>query len=345
MKIRKKVVGNLTKCYCVSPLHYKGRDCLLVAAEKEDPCNIYDLDGNFIETVWDKPGGTMSMVQVPGSSGQFLATHKFYSPNDSADACIVIATPTNEGWSIQKLVDLPFVHRFDIISRNGINYLIACTLKSAHGYTDDWSSPGKVYAAVLPEKLDLAYPLEMTIIYEGLTKNHGYTRTSEDGVDFAVVSAEQGIFCFTPPISDESAWDIKQLIDAPTSDALLYDLDMDGVSEIFSLSPFHGDTVKILRYDGDGYHAVYSNDNSTPFLHAICSGEIDGKKAIFIGYRKGKQGLDAYVFDNKSKTYQAIEVDSGCGPANVYFYQHDGCDRLIATNRETDEIAIYTFSK
>ena len=71
MKVSKKVIGNLEKCYSVAPLTYKGKNICLLQQKKVNQCRLYDLEGNQEEVIWEGPGGTMSMVQVPSSDGQF----------------------------------------------------------------------------------------------------------------------------------------------------------------------------------------------------------------------------------------------------------------------------------
>ena len=151
MNVEKKVISNLNKCYAMSEITVEGKRCFVVAAEKHDPCYLFNEDGEFMEKVWDEPGGVMTMAPVPGADGQFLATHKFYSPNDSADAKIVIVTRKGKGdWEVRTLCEAPFVHRFGIFHRAGVNYLLVCCLKSGHSYKNDWRYAGACFAAELP---------------------------------------------------------------------------------------------------------------------------------------------------------------------------------------------------
>lgn len=344
MRVEKKVMDILKKCYSIAPLRYRGENHILVAAEKNDPCKLFDLDGNYKETIWEEPGGTMSMVQVPESDGVFLATHQFYSPNDSKEAKIVRVSPEKGGWKVDVLVELPFVHRFDIVSRNGVYYLIACTLKSGHDYKDDWNHPGKVYACVLPKDLSVyskEHQLPMEVVMDGMTKNHGYYKVKRDGHDIAVVSCEEGVYCFSPPQEKNGNWEIEKLIDDSSSDAVLLDLDGDGQEELVTIAPFHGDNIYIYHKDNGMFKKVYEYENKAQFAHAIFGGELCGHPSVIIGHRKGEKALLAIFWDREKNRFESEHLDEGCGAANVFHYIKDGVDVVVSTNREIDEIAMY----
>ncbi|MBE8954519.1 MAG: hypothetical protein SR2Q5_02455 [Quinella sp. 2Q5] len=344
MNVTKKVVGELEKCYAMTMLHYHGHDHFLVAAEKVNECRLYDLEGNQEEVLWSEPGGIMTMQQVPGSDGQFLSTRKFYSPNDSKNASIVVVTPMGkDDWEVRVLCKLPFVHRFDILQAGGKNYLIACCLKTDHEYKDDWRSPGRVCVAELPDdlsKFTYSNQLELTTIKDGMLKNHGYYRHVEaDGSTSSIVSCDDGVYQFFPPKTAGGDWTIKKLIDDAASDGLLLDLDGDGVEELCTIAPFHGDTINIYHKRGDKFELEYTHPEKLEFLHAIFGGMICGKPTWILGHRKGERYLLAFTHDGKG--YSAQVLDKGCGAANVMHFVRDGKDIIVATNREVNEIAMY----
>lgn len=345
--MKKKIMAELEKCYSIAPLDYQGKQHILVAAEKQDRCILFDAAGKEEATVWEGPGGVMTMVQVPGSDGQFLATHQFYSPNDSKEAKIIIADPDGNGnWKIRTLADLPFVHRFDILSSGGAKYLIACTLKSGHEYKEDWSSPGKVYAAKLPDDLscfDGTKQLQLEVIKDGMLKNHGYYRIVEEGNASALICSDNGVFRFYPPKTEDGSWQVEQLLSKPASDAVMADLDGDGEMELVVLSPFHGDEAAVYKKAQDGYEKVYQYPEKAEFLHAIWSGKLAGKTVAVLGHRKGARRLFALLWTDGHYSFKTIDDD--CGPANAYGYTYEDRDFLVTTNREVNQIAMYTFEE
>lgn len=342
MKVEKKVISNLTLCYCVAPLLYQGEPHFLVASEKEYPCLLFDSMGKQVEEIWKEPGGTMSAVQLPGADGAFLAVQKFYSPNRSKEAKIVLCWRTEDGWKVRTLVELPYVHRFDILQRDGRSYLLACCLKSGYEYKDDWRFPGKTYACPLPEnlvELPAGEGLSLTLLKDNMLKNHGYSRHIKNGVMTGIVTSDEGVFRFTPPASGEEAWTIEQMLSDPASDAVLVDFDGDGEEEILTISPFHGDTLRIYHKGTGGYRLEYEYEKKLAFAHAICAANIGGENIAVVGHRKAGRDLLAVRYRNG---YFLETIDQDVGPANVLHSRVSGEDILIAANRETNEVAYYT---
>lgn len=342
IKFTKHAIAELEKCYSVCPITLRGVKGFLVATEKAGGCFFFNLEGELVEQIWQDPGGVMSLVPVPGKSDQFLSTHEFYGPNDSAKARLVLAYLADGQWQVKVIADLPFVHRFDVLTTGQKNYLIACTLKSGHEFKEDWTHPGKIFVGELPDDL-LAEDakLELTVLAEGLTKNHGYYRCYEDGKPFSLVSADNGVFKVTPPSDLQPAWKIEKLLDGAFSDGTLIDLDGDGLPELLTYAPFHGDDLRIWRLVDGRYELDYIHPEPVEFLHAIWSGVINGKPTILIGNRKGRRELLALTWDSETKSYNFQLLDSDRGPANVTYFEQDGKRLIVATNRETNEVAMY----
>jgi hypothetical protein len=354
MNVEKKVISNLNKCYSLSELNYKGNHCFLVSAEKKDPCYLFAEDGTKLETVWTEPGGVMTMTQVPNSDGQFLATHKFYSPNDSAEAKIVIATPKAENdWEIRTLCHAPFVHRFGILNRAGVNYIIVCCLKTGHEYKNDWRFPGACFGAVLPNDLsgfDDEHPLELTLIKDNMLRNHGFSIINHGGHDAAVVACEEGTFIFNPPAVLGADWTYEQVLNIPSSDSVLIDFDGDGQLELGCISPFHGASLTIYHLDEYGNYVPqwkYDRPESeTDMLHATCTCELFGKPTWVVGWRKGTKNTITISWDEEAKNYKTEFIDQNTGCANImHFVNKAGKDVLVGANREIDEVALYTITQ
>lgn len=346
MKIEKKKISDLTLCYCVAPLQYRDKPCFLVASEKEYSCLLFDAQGKQVDEVWTQPGGTMTIVQVPDSDGVFLATHKFYSPNNSKEAKIILCRPGESGWQVRTLVELPYVHRFDILSRGGVNYLLACCLKSGYEYKDDWRFPGMTLACPLPENLlDLPADFELKLepLRRGMLKNHGYSRDVNNGVSSGIVTCDDGVYRFTPPAAPGEQWEIGKLLSAPVSDALLIDFDGDGEKELLTLSPFHGDTLCVYRKNAGVFEKVFEYEKKIEFAHVICPARIDGENMAIVGHRKGDRDLLAVRYGTDG--YYVEVLDHDVGPANALFAHVDGKDIILSANREINEIAYYTLSK
>lgn len=341
MKYKKKVIAELEKCYSIAPLSYLGESCFLVASETRDRCLLFDCEGNLKETVWEGPGGVMSMEQLPGADGLFLATQRFYSPNDSAGAEIVMAVPKGGTWEVRTVAKLPFVHRFGILKSGEKNYLLAATLKSAHAFEDDWTCPGRVWAAELPRDLSAINgdsPLILEPILSGLYKNHGFCKCGGAERQFALIGAENGVFKLTPPSENNSRWLTERLLDSPASDMALADLDGDGLDEMIVFSPFHGENLSIYKIIDGNYRKVYAFPEKLAFLHAIWAGKLNGNATVLIGHREGARELLSLTLSGK---YRLEILDRNVGPANVFVLGGGENDIIISANREINEVALY----
>ncbi len=335
MKFTKQHLCDIPYCYAVSQVKVEGRDRILFAAEAVGPCRHFDVETLEGETVWNEPGGTMSIAPVPGRDAEFLSVQRFYPGFDAAMAEIVYVRPVDGSWKTSTLVHLPYVHRIDILESGGRHYLVACTVCSSKKSMEDWSSPGKIYAAELPQ--DLSEPIALEVIADDMTRNHGYCRRADGRGAFT--SCDQGVFELSPPAEGGGTWGIAKILDRPVSDIAFCDIDGDGVDEMATIEPFHGREFQIYRREPSGYRSIYRHLTPMEFCHVVWGGKLRGESVFLGGCRGANQEL--FILRWQDGKVVSENIESGAGPSNVSVINGAQRDLIAVANREIGEGAVF----
>ena len=341
MKYTKKLLAELDHVYAVNVMQADGEPWAFFAAENHGPCIAVDCASHArTRTVWQEPGGTMSMVEIPGKPGEFLAVQKFFRLYDWEEACLVWVKPDAEGgYQVKELFTLPYLHRFDLLKRDGRTFLVVCSLAAHKAERDDWTYPGSVYAALLPDDWD--QNIELQEIRDGCFQNHGYAHLCGDEFDTGLFTCEQGVFQLIPPASDSGSWTIEQLMDCAVSDADVIDLDGDGELEIATIERFHGCYFRIYKKIDGVFTQVYQHPEVTEFYHVVKAGTLAGHPCFVGGCRRGKQQLFVVYWDKNTETFITETVDEGVGPSNACIYNGPDGDVIYAADREAAQAAVY----
>lgn len=155
MKIQKDIVCDLPMAYAVSIFSSGDQEMGVAASEGKDVCVFFDLsNSDRREIVWEDAGGTMSISQID-DAGSFLAVQNFFKGFQSETACIVKALHKKEGkWEIEKYLDLPYVHRFDVWEIQNRRFLLAATLCEKKAYPDDKDKRRYMYPRGFTDAMD-----------------------------------------------------------------------------------------------------------------------------------------------------------------------------------------------
>jgi hypothetical protein len=342
MTIEKQVLTNLVRCYATAHFNIRGKSSVLVATEGEGACYAFTgADYGERTTVWAAPGGTMSIVPIPGTHGEFLAIQKFFKLFQWDEAVIVWAKPQPEGgFAVREILHMPYIHRFDLFQAGDRMLFIGCTLADSKETRDDWSKPGKIYVGELGASWN--HNLSVSVLRDGLYRNHGFARSIWEGREAALVGCEQGAFAVTPPRVVGGEWSVEQFMDWPISDIAACDIDGDGELEYATIEPFHGQYYRVYKRIGDGWRRVYQHPEISEFYHVDVGAKLCGTPVFVGGCRRGSQHLFYLKAASKSPLQlEVVTIENYVGPSNVVVFAEADRDVIVSANREKGEAALY----
>lgn len=338
MKFEKIYSRKLERCYAVGAVRPGGETRILFATEGQGKCIQISPEGEEGKPVWFGPGGTMCFVPVPGKDGDFLAVQNFFPTFDSKHAVIVWCSPERDGsWRVKTVLNLPYVHRFDILSAGGVHYFVGCTLCTSKTDREDWSDPGKIWVGRLPDSPD--EEIQAEVLYEGLLKNHGYCHAVIDGKECGFATCESGVYRIDPPETEGGAWQVTHLFDKPTGDVAVWDIDGDGREEYLMIHPFHGEEITLYRLEEGSFRPVWSCGREIEFGHTVCGGVLCGKPCFLLGYRKKAGELLCLTFEKGE--FRLQEICAGGGPSNSMIINGEKGDFVVCANRQVGEAALF----
>lgn len=340
MNIKKIPLGELERVYSTCIMQLGGELHYIVASEAANECRVIHAATLREQAVWQEPGGTMSIVPVPGRTDEFIATQRFLPGFSAQESRIVHARRDDKRrWTLTPIMTIPFLHRFDLFRVDGQTHFIGGMLCGSKAFKEDWSDPGKLVVGILHD--DVTQPFELREIYSDITKHHGFCATTWQGRKAFIVTGVEGAFVAYSPTSRGAAWETEQLFDHEISDCAVCDIDGDGELEIATIEPFHGDAGKIYKKIGGQWTVIHQH--SYEFGHVVWGGQIQGKPAFIIGARKGARELILFTFEDGA--IRETLIDNEGGPSNIAVAHRDGKDIILAANRQSETYCVYEITE
>jgi hypothetical protein len=340
MNIEKQFLVTLNRCYSATHIQVDGQTRVLLATEGEGQCLAWAGPGyDAAQEVWAGPGGTMSMVPIPGTNGEFLAVQKFFKMFQWEEAKLVHVKPLADGsYAVTDVLHLPYIHRFDLVPVGERLYFIGCTLATTKESREDWSSPGKIFVG----EYTGPGPLQVQVLKDGLTQNHGFSRLEREGRVTSLVTCQQGAFEVTPPQTPGAEWQVRQFMDWPISDIAAIDIDGDGELEFATIEAFHGSYYRVYKQAGGQWQKIYEHPEVSEFYHVVTGTTLAGNPVFLGGCRRGKQQLFyVHALPGTPLQLKAEVIEEGVGPSNVHMLHEAGRDIIVSANREKAEAALY----
>jgi hypothetical protein len=345
VKIEKRSLTFLESAYSISAGSFDEQTVVFVGSEGRGGETLMFRGPEWkLSKVAKGPGGNMGIIPMPSDSGiptSLLIIDGFFPifQSEGAGASLYSAGPDiTQLWERRRVFDLPFLHRIDLVFPNGNPTVIAAALCGEKAFQDDWSSPGAVYAVKVEEESshwDLGEP-----ILGGISKNHGMFVQRKKETERVFISGEEGILTIEVPHGNED-WRSEKIMDIPTGDVVVSDLDGDGGEELVTIQPFHGDSACIYKQVGGAWQPVWQQ--SLKFGHVAWAGKIRGRECIILGSRDGKKELSLHVMRDPSrwKFDDPIIIDEGKGSANISVVSEPERDLVFASNVTMGEVALY----
>lgn len=334
MIIKKQKIADLPMVYVTAELSLHGKRYLAAASEERNgKAFIIDPETGEYTELWKGDTGVMNIVQIPGRE-QLLAITRFYPVFQSREAAICILEPDSDNymseWKMREVISLPFCHRIGIVENDNGLFVLGCQLCHDKDFQDDWSKPGALWMAPLPEKANGEW--KITKIFDGLTKNHGLFIEKGNQV---YICAENGVLYFDLSCYSEGQTTIPRLLTTtPTSDIAF--AEAEGQKYAGVIEPFHGDKAAVYKVSDQSYEQICSYDIN--FGHVVWLGELFGRLSLIVGSRGGEKQLEIIDLKTESRTL----IEAGIGPTQISVYKEGKDIKVLSANHGSGEVTLYS---
>ena len=332
---QKKVILNIPGVYTANAFQVSSNYYVGAGSETEQIVHLYNIGEGTSSQVSDCPGGMMSFIPVPGSQDFFVSIMGLFPPFIGGEAGLFLHKRTGDSWKTKKVLDMPFSHRCEILSRNGKNHLFLATVSKHKDNPADWSRPGELHLVDID--LDADGKWDSRIIDNSVFRNHGMSRAVINGLETVCISGAEGIFYLEQSGND---WSLKPHFEKEVSEMSFIDLDGDGNDELVTIEPFHGVSLNIYKKTGNGWEKRFSD--SLSFGHGLSSGIFNGSPIIIAGNRADSLAMVAYrVKDLARGTVESQIIEEGTGSTQTQVFRAGSTDYILSSNQKKSEVALY----